>query len=36
MQGSAQLVYITKVKTDAEDQTVSISDLVAVAMNASI
>lgn len=34
MQGSAQLVYITKVKTNPEDQTVSMSDLIAVAMNA--
>ncbi len=30
MQGSAQLVYITKVKTDPEDQTVSMSDLIAI------
>lgn len=34
MQGSAQLVYITKVKTNPEDTTVSMSDLIASAMNA--
>ena len=33
-QGSAQLVYIPKVKTDPNDQTVSISDLIATSMNA--
>lgn len=34
MQGSAQLVRITRVKTDADNTTVSMSDLIAPAMNA--
>lgn len=34
MQGSIQLLYITKFKSDPTDTTVSISDLVAVAWNA--
>ena len=34
MQGSAQLCRITKFKTNPNDQTVSMSDLIATAMNA--
>lgn len=34
MQGSSQLVYITKFKTNTQDTTVSMSDLIATAYNA--
>ena len=35
LRGSAQRVLITRIKTDPADNTVSISDLIATAMNAS-